>query len=73
MQASYRMIIFPFWYLDQIKEKKIIGMFRARQRKIAMRALFVVIIQILWQLKKLKTGQYPLHTLFIGVAVIFWQ
>ena len=46
-------------------------MFRARQRKIAMRALFVIIIQILCQLKKLKTGQYPLHTLFIGVAVIF--
>lgn len=22
MQASYGMIIFPFWYLDQIKEKK---------------------------------------------------
>ena len=59
--------------LIKLRRKKIIGMFRARQRKIAMRALFVVIIQILWQLKKLKTGQYPLHTLFIGVAVIFWQ
>lgn len=59
--------------LIKSRRKKIIGMFRARQRKIVMRALFVVIIQILWQLKKLKTGQYPLHTLFIGVAVIFWQ
>lgn len=59
--------------LIKSRRKKIIGMFRARQRKIAMRALFVVIIQILWQLKKLKTGQYPLQTLFIGVAVIFWQ
>lgn len=47
MQASYGMIIFLSDILIKSRRKKIIGMFRARQRKIAMRALFVVIIQIL--------------------------